>query len=109
MVRPVEETLEVELAVGDEAPVPALAEQGGSPPAFREPGPTGGPGPRGGAAARAAGASPDTGAARTGAEQPWDPEDLAVAEGHDPTPRHLENARQELAREGRSAIERTVP
>jgi len=46
---------------------------------------------------------------RTGADQPWDPEDLAVAEGHDPTPRNVERARQELADEGPAAIERTVP
>ncbi|WP_425570849.1 DUF6158 family protein [Rugosimonospora acidiphila] len=131
-IRPIEETQEVELAVGDEGPVRSLAEQGGAPPPFREPapvsaaGPASGVGPRGGlaretsaeqrqslprgpAAARAAGASPDTGAARTGAEQPWDPEDLTVAQGHDPNRRNRENARQELAREGRSAIERTVP
>jgi hypothetical protein len=53
---------------------------------------------------------PDTAATiRTGADQPWDPEDLAVAEGHDPTPRNVERARQELADEGPAAIERTVP
>jgi len=46
---------------------------------------------------------------RTGAEQPWDPEDLAVAEGRDPTPRNVERARQELEEEGPSAIEKTVP
>ena len=95
-VRPIEESQEVELAVNDEGPVPALAESGatGNPP-FREPGAAAGPGPRGGA--------------RTGAEQPWDPEDLAVAEGHDPTPANVERARRELAQEGRAAIERTVP
>jgi len=46
---------------------------------------------------------------RTGAEQPWDPEDLAVAEGRDPTPQNIERARQELERDGPAAIERTVP
>jgi hypothetical protein len=46
---------------------------------------------------------------RTGADQPWDPEDLAVAEGHDPTPANIEHAREELKRLGPSAIERTVP
>lgn len=46
---------------------------------------------------------------RTGADQPWDPEDVAVAEGHDPTPRNVAWARRKLAEEGRSAIERTVP
>lgn len=46
---------------------------------------------------------------RTGAEQPWDPEDLAVAEGHDPTPENVERARRKLEREGKAAIEKTVP
>jgi hypothetical protein len=48
-------------------------------------------------------------AIRTGAEQPWDPEDLAVAEGADPTPEHVERARRELTEQGRAAIEKTVP
>jgi hypothetical protein len=51
----------------------------------------------------------DTRSVRTGAEQPWDPVDLAVAEGRDPTPRNVERARQELNRDGSAAIERTVP
>lgn len=46
---------------------------------------------------------------RTGAEQPWDPEDLAVAEGRDPTPRNIERARRELQELGPAAIEKTVP
>jgi hypothetical protein len=46
---------------------------------------------------------------RTGAEQPWDPEDLAVAKGQDPTPRNVERSRQELDRDGPAAIEKTVP
>jgi hypothetical protein len=46
---------------------------------------------------------------RTGAEQPWDPEDLAVAEGRDPTPRNVERARKELQELGPAAIEKTVP
>ncbi len=46
---------------------------------------------------------------RTGAEQPWDPEDLAEAEGRDPTPENIERARQELEREGPAAIEKTAP
>lgn len=49
------------------------------------------------------------GTARTGAEQPWEPEDLAVAEGRDPTPGNVERARQELDQQGPAAIERTVP
>ena len=62
-----------------------------------------GPGP-----AVAAAAAADAGA-RTGAEQPWDAEDLAVAEGRDPTPENIERARRELAEDGSAAIERTVP
>lgn len=46
---------------------------------------------------------------RTGAEQPWDPEDLAVAKGQDPTPKNVERARRELAELGPAAIEKTVP
>ncbi|MFG1602696.1 hypothetical protein [Actinoplanes sp. NPDC049265] len=46
---------------------------------------------------------------RTGAEQNWDPEDLAVAQGKDPTPENVERARAELDRDGAAAIERTVP
>jgi hypothetical protein len=47
--------------------------------------------------------------ARTGADQQWDPVDLAVAEGKDPTPENIEKAREELDRDGAAAIERTVP
>src|SRR3954468_22901533 len=46
---------------------------------------------------------------RTGAEQPWDPEDLAVGEGHDPSPANVERARRELDEDGPAAVERTVP
>jgi hypothetical protein len=46
---------------------------------------------------------------RTGAEQPWDPEDLAVAKGADPTPANIERARRELEELGPAAIEKTVP
>jgi hypothetical protein len=46
---------------------------------------------------------------RTGSDQPWDPEDLAVAEGRDPTPENVERARKELEEDGPAAIERTVP
>jgi hypothetical protein len=58
---------------------------------------------------RRPGHPPGTPVYRTGAEQPWDPEDLAVAKGRDPTPRNIERARQELERDGPAAIERTVP
>ena len=46
---------------------------------------------------------------RTGADQPWDPEDLAIAKGEDPTPANVERARKQLEEEGPAAIERTVP
>jgi hypothetical protein len=46
---------------------------------------------------------------RTGAEQPWEPQDLAVAEGKDPTPEHVDRARRELESLGPAAIEKTVP
>lgn len=46
---------------------------------------------------------------RSGVEQQWDPEDLAVAKGRDPTTENVELAADELADEGPSAIERTVP
>ena len=46
---------------------------------------------------------------RTGAEQPWDPEDLTIAKGQDPTPANVERSRRELAEEGPAAIEKTVP
>ena len=48
-------------------------------------------------------------AVRTGADQLWDAEDLAVAEGHDPTPSHIRHAQEELDRLGPAAIEKTVP
>jgi hypothetical protein len=46
---------------------------------------------------------------RTGAQQPWDPEDLAVAQGHDPTPENVKRSQEQLQREGAAAIEKTVP
>lgn len=46
---------------------------------------------------------------RTGAEPPREPEDLLAAEGKDPTPANLEDARRRLAEEGPAAIEKTVP
>jgi hypothetical protein len=46
---------------------------------------------------------------RTGADQPWDPEDLAVAEGRDPTPENIRHAARELAEEEQAAIDKTVP
>jgi hypothetical protein len=46
---------------------------------------------------------------RTGADQKWDPEDLAAAKGWDQTPENIERARRELDEDGPAAIERTVP
>jgi Uncharacterized protein conserved in bacteria (DUF2252) len=46
---------------------------------------------------------------RTGADQPWDPEDLTVAKGQDPTPANVERNRRELDEDGPAAIEKTVP
>lgn len=91
-VRPLEETPEVAAAVADDVAVDAFITGGGTDsdtPPFLEPG-----------------TKP---VIRTGAEQPWDPEDLAVAEGRDPTPENIERARRELERDGPAAIERTVP
>jgi len=61
------------------------------------------------AAARAAEPGGRPVAVRTGADQPWDPEDLAVAKGRDPTPANVERCRRELQERGPAAIESTVP
>jgi hypothetical protein len=89
---PLEETPEVADAIADDVAVPAFVTGGGTDadtPEFRSPGqePTW----------------------RTGAEQPWEPVDLAVAKGWDPTPENIERARRELERDGPAAIEKTVP
>ena len=89
---PLEETQEVADAVADDVAVDAFITGGGpdaDTPQFREPG-----------------AAP---VFRTGAEQEWEPADLAVAKGWDPTPENIERARRELERDGAAAIERTVP
>lgn len=46
---------------------------------------------------------------RTGAEHPVDPEDLAMAMGHDPTPEAVERAGKLLAEKGAAAVESVVP
>ncbi|WP_432843028.1 hypothetical protein [Dactylosporangium sp. CA-092794] len=46
---------------------------------------------------------------RTGADQQWTAEDLAEAEGHDPTPKNVQRAQHELDELGPAAIEKTVP
>jgi hypothetical protein len=89
---PLEETPEVADAVADDVAVDAFITGGGPDadnPQFRQPG--------------------EDPVVRTGADQPWDPEDLAVAEGRDATPENIERARRELEEDGPAAIERTVP
>ncbi|WP_250001962.1 hypothetical protein [Actinoplanes sp. M2I2] len=90
--QPLEETPEVADAIEDDVAVDAFITGGGTDPdtpEFLQPG--------------------QEPVVRTGADQPWDPEDLAVAEGRDPTPENVERARVELERDGAAAIERTVP
>ncbi|MEV4439645.1 hypothetical protein AB0K09_11595 [Streptomyces sp. NPDC049577] len=45
----------------------------------------------------------------TGAERPFDPEDLVMASGHDVTPERVERAKQHIAEKGAAAIERYLP
>ncbi|MFY1633530.1 hypothetical protein ACN27F_09650 [Solwaraspora sp. WMMB335] len=92
---PVEEQPEVTSAVEDDTTVPLLVtdpDTGQDDPDFRPPQGNAGP--------------PSL---RTGAEQPWDPEDLAVAKGGDGTRPQVDRARRELEQDGPAAIERTVP
>lgn len=121
--RPLEERPEVAAAVDDDSTVPQLARAGGAEPAdpaFTEPGdrPAATDAPTGdligdpyaagtGATGTGTGAGGDH--IRTGAEQPWEPEDLVMARGQDLTPANLERARRDLAELGRAAVERTVP
>jgi hypothetical protein len=90
--QPLEETQEVADAVADDVAVDAFITGGGpdsDTPEFLQPG--------------------QAPILRTGAEQPWDPEDVAVAQGKDPTPENIEKARKELERDGPATIERIVP
>jgi hypothetical protein len=90
--QPLEETEEVANAVEDDVTVSAFVTGGGpdaDTPEFLQPG--------------------EEPKVRTGAEQEWEPVDLAAAEGRDPTPENIERAREELERDGAAAIERTVP
>ena len=89
---PLEESPEVADAVQDDVAVAAFITGGGTDsdtPEFLQPG--------------------EEPHYRTGADQPWDPEDLVAAEGKDPTPENIERAREKLEREGPAAIERIVP
>ncbi|MEU6076099.1 hypothetical protein [Micromonospora sp. NPDC047074] len=120
--RPLEESPEVAAAVEDDTGIPQLMTGGGADrdtPSFRGAGNQPGGAPRGdeligdpyaagtGATGTGTGAAPDN--IRTGAEQPWDPEDLVAARGQDLTPENVERARRDLAELGRAAIEKTVP
>ncbi|MFC4019392.1 hypothetical protein ACFOW4_15815 [Micromonospora sp. GCM10011542] len=118
---PLEESPEVASAVDDDSTVPQLRTGGGpdrDTPTFAEPDgavpDTGSPDILGDPYAAGTGATgTGTGAGgdniRTGAEQPWEPEDLVMARGQDLTPENLERARRDLAEMGQAAIERTVP
>ncbi|MEU4568208.1 hypothetical protein [Micromonospora sp. NPDC023956] len=113
--RPLEESPEMAAAADDDTTVPQLMTGGGPDdenPEFVTPGES--PAERadtdeliGDAYAGTSGVGRTT--VRTGAEQPWEPEDLAVARGQDPDPENVARARRDLAREGRAAVERTVP
>ncbi|MFY1588880.1 hypothetical protein ACN267_30815 [Micromonospora sp. WMMD734] len=117
--RPLEERPEVAAAVDDDSTVPRFSRGGAGPadPAFVAPGDQSGgateeligdPYAAGtGATGTGTGAGGDN--IRTGAEQPWEPEDLVMARGQDLTPENLERARRDLAEMGRAAVERTVP
>lgn len=85
-----EDSDEVEQAIEDDAPVASLASGA----------------PRRDSEFLAPGEEPPV---RTGAEQPWEPRDYAIAAGKDPTPENIEWARRVLEKEGPAAIERIVP
>ncbi|MFY1672929.1 hypothetical protein ACN27G_23700 [Plantactinospora sp. WMMB334] len=113
--RPLEESPEVAAAVEDETAVPQLSSDGGrgvDNPDFVDVEEVPGDFPAtddllGDPHGQGAGGAGD---ARTGAEQPWDPEDVAAAQGRDPTPDNVGRAREQLDREGTAAtVERTVP
>jgi hypothetical protein len=106
---PLEETPEAAAAVADETTVPQLVTGGGADadtPPFVEPGEEEDDGEF--VIGESDGIDDDV-VARTGAEQEWEPVDLAEAEGRDPTPANVERAARELAEEGPAAIEKTVP
>jgi hypothetical protein len=47
---------------------------------------------------------------RTGSETPVDPEDLAMAEGQDPTPENVERQRRRIEEKGaRRAVDEATP
>lgn len=108
-------------AVDDETTVPQLMTGGGADrdnPSFTEPGGPAVAAPTqdllgdpyaAGTGATGTGTGAGAGNIRTGAEQPWEPEDLVMARGQDLTPENIERARRDLAELGQAAIEKTVP
>jgi hypothetical protein len=46
---------------------------------------------------------------RTGSETPVDPDDLAMAEGLDPTPENIERMRRRLEEKGSRAVDEATP
>lgn len=111
--QPIEESPEVAAAVDDDAAAPQFATEGGPDepaPEFTAPGDVAPDRPATDELiGDAFGAGSPGGAARTGAEQPWDPEDLARAKGQDPSPKRVARARREWETDGPAAVERTVP
>lgn len=112
--RPLEETPEVASAVEDETTVPQLVTDGGGDPDtpnFTSPDevPVDRP-PTDDLIGNAQGGGSNNAADfRTGAEQPWEAEDLARARGQDPTPTNVDRAQHALDQDGPAAVERTVP
>ena len=113
--RPLEESPEVAAAVEDDTAVPQLASDGGrgsENPDFTDVEDAPGEFPAtddllGDPHGQGAGGA---GSTRTGAEQPWDPEDVATAQGRDPNPGNVERARNEMDQAGTAAtVEKTVP
>jgi hypothetical protein len=45
----------------------------------------------------------------TGAERPFDPEDLVMASGRDVTPERVERAKRLMEEKGAAAVERYLP
>jgi hypothetical protein len=112
--RPLEETPEVESAVEDETTVPQLVTDGGGDadtPTFTSPdeGSADRPPTDDLIGVAQGGGSNNAADFRTGAEQPWEAEDLAKARGQDPTPPNVDRAQQDLDQTGAAAVERTVP
>ncbi|ASW56402.1 hypothetical protein [Plantactinospora sp. KBS50] len=113
-IRPVEDDPAFADAVDDDTTVPQLAERGPADPdtpTFTEPGAGSGDfPPTDDLLGDPYGAGSNNAADyRTGAEQPWEAEDLARAEGRDPTPENVSRAQRELDEDGPAAVERTVP